>query len=157
MLRDEREWMMPWQATVTFGIGVAMVVGASTWAADSSPAQQPSTTKPSASAASPSPQVIAGTIAALDLKHPVTPTVTVRRADGRLIKVRVDANLTSVSEGQASSQLGMLSRVRLDQRVTVTATPKQGTLIASLIKINPPPSFPASTSASPAVSSRPAR
>ena len=145
---------------VLVGAIMVMAVGTVGWAAETAhaPAAPNAATQPStAPAVSTTPEVIPGTIAALDLKHPVAPTVTVRRADGRLIKVRVDANLTFVSEGQASSQLGMVSRVRLDQPVTVTAMRTNGILTASLIKINSPRSPSASTPSSPAASSRPTR
>ena len=134
---------------VLMGASMAMAVGTAGWAAESASAPAASSA-PTAKSASPSgvmaSEVIVGTIAAIDLKHPVTPTITVRRPNGKLAKVRVDVNFTSVSEGQASSQLGMLSRVRIDQRVTVTATPKGGILVAGLIKINPP--LPAASSRS---------
>ena len=143
---------------VLVGAIMVMAVGTVGWAADTAhaPATPNAVTKQSTvPAASTTPEVIPGTIAAMDIKNAVAPTVTVRRPNGMLVKVRLDANLTSVSARQASSQLGMLSRLRLDQPVTVTAMRTNGILTASLIKINSPPSPSTSTPSSPAASSRP--
>ncbi len=120
---------------------------------------------PTSSMAAPAKeQMVEGTIVAAELTEMV-PTITVRRADGVMTKVRVDATTSVWQDGGAMPTRMTSQALRVDQRVTITGSQKEGLLQAASIKIaapqsamqapTPPTASHAATTSSPAAPGRP--